>query len=202
MSATATRNVNVLFFGPPGAGKGTQADLVAPRLGLAHVSTGDLFRQHMREETPLGMQIKPIYDAGGYVPDSTTIEMLAQHLVMLRQTQPELRGVIFDGFPRTPAQVAALDTFLGSRAEQVNAVVYLTVPLNVLLPRLLARGRADDAADAITTRFDKYETATAPLLAEYTQRGTPVHRVDGNQAVEQVTTAVVTALSPLFAGRE
>jgi len=202
MSATATRNVNVLFFGPPGAGKGTQADLVAPRLGLAHVSTGDLFRQHMRDETPLGIQIKPIYDAGGYVLDSTTIEMLAQHLVMLRQTQPELRGVIFDGFPRTPAQVAALDTFLGSRAEQVDAVVYLTVPLNVLLPRLLARGRVDDAADAITIRFDKYETATAPLLAEYTQRGTPVHRINGNQAVEQVTTAVVTALSPLFAGRE
>ena len=155
----------------------------------------------MRDETPLGVQIKPIYDAGGYVPDSTTIEMLAQHLVALRETQLALQGVIFDGFPRTPAQVAALDTFLGSRAEHVDAVVYLTVPLDVLLPRLLARGRADDTAEAITTRFEKYETATAPLLTEYERRGTPVHRLNGDQAVERVTADVVAALSPLFAGQ-
>jgi len=202
MSATTVgHNINVLFFGPPGAGKGTQADLVAPQLQVAHVSTGDLFRQNMREGTPLGLQIKPIYDAGGYVPDSTTIAMLDQHLQRLRRTQPELRGVIFDGFPRTPEQVAALDTLLGARAEQVNGVVYLTVPLDVLLPRLLARGRADDSADTITTRFTKYESDTAPLLTEYERRGTPVYRIDGNRSVEQVTAAVVAALQPLFAGR-
>jgi len=202
MSATtAARNVNVLFFGPPGAGKGTQADLVAPQLHVAHVSTGDLFRQNMREGTPLGLQIKPIYDSGGYVPDSTTIAMLDQHLHTLQDTQPALRGVIFDGFPRTPQQVAALDTLLGARAERVDGVVYLTVPLGVLLPRLLARGRVDDTADTITTRFTKYESDTAPLLTEYERRDTPVCRINGNQPVEQVTAAVVTALQSLFAER-
>ena len=202
MSATATRNVNVLFFGPPGAGKGTQADLVAPRLRLAHVSTGDMFRQFAAEGTPLGLEVKAIMEAGHYVPDETTVTMLRELLTTLRASQPELRGVIFDGFPRTPEQVPALDAFLRTRDERVDAVVYLTVKLEVLLPRLLARGRTDDSTDTITTRFDKYETATAPLIAEYEQRGTPIYRINGDQAMEQVTADVVAALSPLFAGRE
>jgi len=202
MSATATHNVNVLFFGPPGAGKGTQADLVAPRLRLAHVSTGDMFRQFAAEGTPLGLEVKAIMEAGHYVPDETTVTMLRELLTTLRASQPELRGVIFDGFPRTPEQVPALDAFLRTRDERVDAVVYLTVKLEVLLPRLLARGRTDDSTDTITTRFDKYETATAPLIAEYEQRGTPIYRINGDQAMEQVTADVVAALSPLFAGRE
>ena len=202
MSATATRNVNVLFFGPPGAGKGTQADLVAPRLRLAHVSTGDMFRQFAAEGTPLGLEVKAIMEAGHYVPDATTVTMLRELLTTLRASQPELRGVIFDGFPRTPEQVPALDAFLSTRDERVDAVVYLTVKLEVLLPRLLARGRTDDSTATITTRFDKYETATAPLIAEYEQRGTPIYRINGDQAMEQVTADVVAALSPLFAGRE
>ncbi len=195
------RDVNVLFFGPPGAGKGTQADLVAPVLRAAHVSTGELFRAIQREETPLAAQVRAIMEAGEYVPDGVTVAMLEAHVKMLNAAQPELRGVIFDGFPRTPQQVAALDTFLGSRAEHVDAVVYIGVPLEVLLPRLLARGRADDTPEAITTRFVKYENATAPLLVEYERRGIAVHRIDGNQAVEAVKADVVAALSPLFKGQ-
>ena len=195
------RDVNVLFFGPPGAGKGTQAALVAPVLRVAHVSTGELFRAIQKEDTPLAKQVRAIMEAGEYVPDGVTVAMLEAHVKMLNETQPALRGVIFDGFPRTPQQVAALDTFLGSRAEHVDAVVYIGVPLEVLLPRLLSRGRADDTSEAITMRFIKYENATAPLLTEYERRGVAVHRINGNQAVEAVTADVVAALSPLFAGR-
>lgn len=197
----APRNVNVLFFGPPGAGKGTQAALVAPALGMAHVSTGDLFRRIQGQDTPLARRVRAIMEAGEYVPDGITVAMLEQHVQSLDATQPELRGVIFDGFPRTPQQVAALDTFLGTRAEHVDGVVYIGVPLAVLLPRLLGRGRADDTPDAITTRFEKYEDATAPLLVEYERRGIPVYRVDGDQAVGAVSADVVAALSPLFAER-
>ena len=161
------RNVNVLFFGPPGAGKGTQAALVAPALGMAHVSTGELFRQHQREGTTLGLRVKAIMDAGEYVPDDLTVAMLEQHIRDLTTAQPGLRGVIFDGFPRTLPQVESLDAFLRGRGEAVDAVVYLGVPLDVLLTRLQARGRTDDTPEAVTVRFNKYTDATAPLVAAY-----------------------------------
>ena len=112
----ATANKNVLFFGPQGVGKGTQAAVVAPLLGLAHVSTGDLFRQQYRGEdgTRPARSVRSSLQAN-LMPDDVTIAMLDDHLIHLRETHPELRGVIFDGFPRTVAQVESLDAFLGSR---------------------------------------------------------------------------------------
>jgi adenylate kinase len=193
----ATANTNVLFFGPQGVGKGTQAAVVAPQLRLAHVSTGDLFRQHMAEKTALGEQIRPIYDAGGLIPDDLTIAMLSEHLIHLRETEPELRGVIFDGFPRTVPQVASLDTFLRSRGEQVNAVVNIDAPRPVLVERILSRGRADDTREAAEERLRLYEEKTQPLLSLFEQRGI-VHRINGNQPIEAVTADIVAALSPIF----
>jgi len=192
-------NINVLFFGPQGVGKGTQAAIVAPRLHLAHVSTGDLFRQHMAERTTFGEQIRPIYDAGGLVPDDLTIAMLGDHLVRLREMQPELRGVIFDGFPRTVPQVASLDTFLGTRGEKVDAVVYIDAPRPILVERIFRRGRADDTREAAEERLRLYEEKTQPLLALFEERGL-IHRINGDQTVEAVTDEILGALSPLFAG--
>ncbi len=192
-------NTNVLFFGPQGVGKGTQAEIVAPRLRLAHVSTGDLFRRHMAERTVFGEQIRPVYDAGGLISDDLTIAMLDDHLIKLREMQPELRGVIFDGFPRTVPQVASLDAFLGTRGEKVDAVVYIDAPRPVLVERIFSRGRADDTREGAEERLRLYEEKTQPLLALFEQRGI-IHRVNGDQAVEAVTDEILAALAPLLAG--
>jgi adenylate kinase len=192
-------NTNILFFGPQGVGKGTQAAIVAPLLRLAHVSTGDLFRRNIAEQTPLGLRVKPILDAGELVPDDLTIAMLDDHLIHLRRTQPELRGVIFDGFPRTVAQVEALDTFLGTRGERIDAVVYIDAPRPVLVERMFNRGRADDTREAAEERLRLYEEKTQPLLSLFERRGI-TKRINGDQPVEAVTAEIVAALSPLFAG--
>ena len=197
--AAAIVHKNTLFFGPQGVGKGTQAAIVAPRLHLAHVSTGDLFRHHMAERTALGEQIRPLYDAGGLIPDDLTIAMLGEHLVTLRQTAPELRGVIFDGFPRTVAQVESLDIFLRSRSEQVDAVIYINAPRPVLVERIFSRGRADDTREAAEERLRLYEEKTQPLLALFERRGI-IHRINGNQSIEAVTADIIAALAPIFEG--
>lgn len=198
MSPSTKRNTNVLFFGPQGVGKGTQAAIVAPQLQLAHVSTGDLFRRNIAEQTALGNRVAPILDSGGLVPDELTIAMLDDHLVKLRQAQPELRGVIFDGFPRTIAQAASLDDFLGTRREQVDAVVYIDAPRQVLVERMMSRGRADDTREAAEERLRLYEEKTQPLLSLYEQRGL-VHRINGDQSIDAVTAEIVGALTTIFA---
>jgi adenylate kinase len=192
-------NTNILFFGPQGVGKGTQAAIVAPLLRLAHVSTGDLFRRNIAEKTPLGLRVWPILDAGELVPDDLTIAMLDDHLIHLRRTQPELRGVIFDGFPRTVAQVEALDTFLGTRGERIDAFVYIDAPRPVLVERMFNRGRADDTREAAEERLRLYEEKTQPLLSLFERRGI-TKRINGNQPVAAVTAEIIAALSPLFAG--
>jgi adenylate kinase len=197
--SVAAANTNVLFFGPQGVGKGTQAAVVAPQLRLAHVSTGDLFRRNIAEKTALGQRVAPLLDAGLLVPDDLTIAMLDDHLIRLRETQPELRGVIFDGFPRTVAQVASLDTFLGTRDERVDAVVYIDAPRPVLVERILSRGRADDTREAAEERLRLYEEKTQPLLSLFEQRGI-IHRINGNQPIEAVTADIIAALAPIFAG--
>lgn len=199
--SNASANKNVLFFGPQGVGKGTQAAIVAPRLRLAHLSTGDLFRRHMTDKTALGEQIRPLYDAGGLIPDDVTIAMLRAHLAHLHETAPALRGVIFDGFPRTVAQAESLDAFLRSRGEEVDAVVYIDAPRSVLVERILSRGRVDDTREAAEERLRLYEEKTEPLLSLFARRGI-VHRIDGNQPIEAVTADIVAALAPVVEGSE
>ncbi|MGC2240729.1 MAG: adenylate kinase [Acidimicrobiia bacterium] len=180
--------MRLLFIGPPGAGKGTQAARVAERLGIPHISTGDMFRHHVSTGTDLGQRVDAIMKAGDYVPDEVTVAMLAE-----RMAEPDAEpGFILDGFPRTEAQVDALDDLIGGDA--LDAVVVFDVDEDALAERLLARGRADDTDETIRTRFKVYQDQTAPLLRTYGDRGLLVG-IDGMGDMDEITERIVTALS-------
>jgi adenylate kinase len=178
--------VRLLFVGPPGAGKGTQAAQVAERLGIPHVSTGEMFRA-LDETTELGRRVKAIMAAGDYVPDDVVVEMLAGRIA-----QPDATaGFILDGFPRTAGQVAALDGLLGE--DGLDRVVVFEVDEDELVARMLSRGRADDTEETIRNRFRVYELQTAPLVALYEDRGRVVS-VDGMGDIEEITDRVLDAI--------
>ncbi len=180
--------MKLLFVGPPGAGKGTQAARVAERLGIPHISTGEMFRDHVSSGTELGLRVDSIMKAGEYVPDEITVAMLEQRL-----DQPDAgSGFILDGFPRTAGQVEALDDLIGDRT--LDAVVDFGVDEDALVQRLLARGRPDDNEETIRTRFKVYQEQTAPLLDIYGGRGVLVH-VDGMGEIEEVTERILSSLS-------
>ena len=180
-------DVRLLFIGPPGAGKGTQADRVAERLGIPHVSTGDMFRDHVARGTDLGEKVDAIMKAGDYVPDEVTVAMLEERIA-----QDDARdGFILDGFPRTEAQVESLDGLLGE--DGLDRVVVFDIDEEELTERLLARGRADDTEETIRNRFKIYLDQTQPLIDEYESRGLTV-TVDGIGEVEEVTERIVDEL--------
>jgi adenylate kinase len=179
--------LRLLFIGPPGAGKGTQAAKVAARLGIPHISTGEMFRDHVARGTDLGRQVEAIMAAGDYVPDEITVAMLAERIA-----QDDARdGFILDGFPRTAAQVAALDELLGE--DGLDRVVVFDVDEDELVERLLARGRADDTEETVRARFQIYLDQTQPLIDLYDQRGLTVH-VNGVGDVDEVTERVLATL--------
>ena len=179
--------MRLLFIGPPGAGKGTQAARVAGRLGIPHISTGEMFRHHVSTGTELGRLVDSIMKAGEYVPDEITVEMLRE-----RVAEPDAsEGYILDGFPRTEGQVAALDGLIGE--DGLDTVVVLEVDEGALVERLLSRGRADDTEDTIRNRFNVYKEQTAPLLNVYGPRGIVV-TVDGLGEIEEVTERILKAL--------
>lgn len=179
--------VKLLFIGPPGAGKGTQAARVADSLGIAHISTGDMFRYHVSAGTDLGKRVDSIMRAGDYVPDEITVEMLEE-----RMSEPDAAaGFILDGFPRTEGQVKALDQLIGT--DGLDAVVVFEVGEDELVDRMLGRGRPDDTEDTIRNRFKMYQEQTEPLLAVFGERGLLVH-VDGMGEVEEVTDRILSAL--------
>lgn len=180
--------MRLLFIGPPGAGKGTQAERVADRLEIPHISTGDMFREHVSRGTELGQKVEKIMAAGDYVPDEVTIEMLAERI----RRPDAANGFILDGFPRTPAQVSSLDALIGKHG--LDTVVVFQVDREELVERMLARGRADDTAEAIRNRFNVYLEQTRPLLDIYEERGLTVD-VDGIGEVEVVTERVLAALN-------
>ena len=179
--------MRLLFVGPPGAGKGTQAALVASRLGVPHISTGEMFRQQVATGTALGRQVQALMELGAYVPDELTVAMLAQRME-LPDTE---KGFILDGFPRTIGQVRSLDDLLG--ADGLDRVVLFEVDEDRLVQRMLSRGRADDSEETIRSRFKVYEEQTAPLLELYRDRGLLVS-VDGEGDVEEVTERILRAL--------
>jgi adenylate kinase len=180
--------VKLLFVGPPGAGKGTQAERVAERLGIPHVSTGEMFRHHVGEDTELGRQVKAIMEAGDYVPDSITSAMLAERIA-----RPDAaEGFILDGFPRTEPQVSALDDLIGT--DGLDRVVLFTVDEEALTDRMLARGRSDDTTETIHARFRVYAEQTEPILAIYRDRGIVVE-VDGMGEIDEITDRVVAAVT-------
>jgi adenylate kinase len=178
--------VRLLFVGPPGAGKGTQAGKVADKLGIPHVSTGDMFRA-LDESTPLGRKVKDIMESGGYVSDEIVIEMLEQRI-----SAPDAeRGYILDGFPRTVPQAEALDDLLGGNG--LDAVVLFDIDTDEIVRRMLERGRADDTEDTIRTRLEVYTEQTEPLIGRYAERGL-VRHVDADGDIDDITERVLAAL--------
>lgn len=177
--------MKLLIMGAPGAGKGTQATALAERYGVPAISTGDIFRSNIKNQTPLGVKVKEMIDAGEYVPDDVTEEIVADRL-----TAPDCEpGFLLDGFPRTMHQVYFLDRYLASQGQQLDAVVSLHVEPEALVQRLLARaakeGRADDNADTIRRRMEVYAGQTAPLLFHYESKGLLVD-LDGTGTVDEV----------------
>jgi len=215
--------MDIILFGPPGAGKGTQGVLLAERFHLQRLSTGDLLRDAVRRGTPLGQEARRYMDAGELVPDEVILGLVREYL----QAGGE-QGVIFDGFPRTEAQARALDQLLAGLGRRIGAVLVLEVPDETLVRRISGRrscpacgavynvhvdppavpgrcdrcgaglvGRADDDEATVRRRLAVYQAQTAPLLDYYEAvAGTPVRRVPGDRAVEEVQRALVDLLAP------
>lgn len=185
--------MRLLIMGPPGAGKGTQAVQLAERLGAAHISTGDIFRANVSQQTELGRTAQRYMDAGEYVPDEVTNAMVKDRLA-----QPDAQaGFILDGYPRTTDQVATLDAILDELGTSLDAVLSLKVDPEELIARLLKRaqdsGRSDDTEDVIRHRQDVYAKETSPLLAVYAERGL-LREVDGIGSVDEVAERIHAAL--------
>jgi adenylate kinase len=183
----------LIILGPPGAGKGTQATRIAESLGIPAISTGDIFRHNIKNETVLGRQVKEILASGAYVPDELT-----NAIVRDRLDQPDAAaGFLLDGYPRTLAQVTVLDEILTAAGTSLDAVLELTVDTDEVVQRLLKRaeldGRADDTEDVIRHRLNVYVQETAPLAAVYRERGL-LRQVDGMGEMDAVTERLQAAL--------
>jgi len=191
----------LIIFGAPGAGKGTQATRIAQSLGIPAISTGDIFRSNIKNETALGLQVKEILASGAYVPDEVT-----NAIVRDRLSQPDAAaGFLLDGYPRTQDQVAELDDMLTAGGTSLDAVLELTVDVDEVVLRLLKRaeidGRADDTEDVIRHRLKVYEEETAPLAALYAGRGL-LHQVDGMGEMDEVTGRLQDVLGALTTVRD
>ena len=178
--------LNLILFGPPGSGKGTQAAKLVDRYNLLHISTGDLFRYELGNNTPLGIEARSYMNKGELVPDSVTIGMLRNKV----DAHPEVEGYIFDGFPRTVAQAEALDVLLSEKGQEISGLVMLDVADDEIVRRLLDRGktsgRADDMSeDTIRKRIDVYRAQTSPVFDYYDQEGKSV-RIAGQGAIEEI----------------
>lgn len=185
---------NIVLFGPPGAGKGTQSNFLIERYGLVHLSTGDLLRAELKAETELGLQAKELMDAGQLVPDEVVIGMIRNKM----EAHHDAKGFIFDGFPRTKAQAEALDAMLAEKSDPISAMLALEVPEDELVKRLLGRGatsgRSDDQDVAvIRNRIREYETKTAPLKDYYSAQG-KYKAIDGVGSLEDITERLVEAI--------
>ena len=188
--------MRLILMGPPGAGKGTQSAAVCDRYGIPAISTGDIFRANVSARTPLGVTAQTYMDAGEYVPDEITNDMVRDRL-----GQPDCaRGFLLDGYPRTLEQVKELDEILADLDVRLDGVLALDVDSDSLVKRLLDRaereGRADDTEEVIRRRQEVYAEQTAPLVSEYDARCSLV-RVDGNGRVDHVTDRVHTAIAQL-----
>lgn len=189
--------LNLVLFGPPGAGKGTQSERLIEHYQLVHLSTGDVFRANIKGETELGKLAKSYMDQGNLVPDDVTIKMLRKEV----EAHPQAQGFIFDGFPRTLPQAAALDTLLESMGEQIKAMLSLEVPEQELRERLRSRaetsGRSDDAdPTVIKKRIEVYRRATEPVKSYYADRN-KLYEIDGLGSIDEITQRLYQAIDAL-----
>jgi adenylate kinase len=186
----------LILFGPPGSGKGTQADLLVEAFGFLHISTGDMFRYELKNETELGKEAKKYMDKGDLVPDEVTIAMLRKRV----EANPDVTGIIFDGFPRTDPQAAALNELMETMNSQINALILLDVDEDEVVRRILSRGkssgRADDLDEAtIRKRYENFVNYTTPVYAYYDELGLS-HTVNGMQSIEEVAASVRAIVEP------
>lgn len=184
----------IVFFGPPGSGKGTQASRLAASAGIPQISTGDLLRSHVARGTALGAIAKPIMESGALVPDDLVTQMLKERLA----GSDAKNGAIFDGYPRTVAQARSLETLLKETGGRVEAVLFIDVPDGILVDRLLKRatleGRSDDTKETIAERLRVYREKTVPLADLYAKAGVLV-AIDGDRSVEAVAADVESAVA-------
>ncbi|MDL5513723.1 adenylate kinase [Arenibacter sp. M-2] len=191
--------INLVLFGKPGAGKGTQASFLKDKYNLKHISTGDVFRYNIKNGTELGTLAKSYIDKGELVPDEVTIKMLQDEV----EKNPDASGFIFDGFPRTTAQAQALDDFLVSKEMRIDATIALEANDEVLIQRLLERGKVSGRSDdqdekMIRNRFDEYNEKTAPLKDYYDDQG-KFHSVNGIGSIEDITSRLAKVIEELQA---
>lgn len=186
--------LNVVIFGPPGSGKGTQSEQIIDYFGLGHISTGDILRAEIKEGTELGKIAASFIDRGELVPDSAIIGMLENKLNTLKSS----KGVIFDGFPRTVAQAQALKEMLAKRGERIDVMLNLEVERQELITRLLKRGetsgRSDDNLETIEKRIAVYEAQTAPVMDFYKAEGS-YHGIQGVGSVAEIFERIKEAIS-------
>ncbi|MFD9699180.1 adenylate kinase [Lentzea sp. NPDC059081] len=182
--------MRLVLVGPPGAGKGTQAEVLSRKLGVPHISTGDLFRSHISNQTELGLEVQSILDEGALVPDSITNEMVRKRLAESDATD----GFLLDGFPRNVAQADKLGEFLAVGGHTLDAVLEFRVDEDVVVERLLARGRTDDKEDVIRHRQQVYRNETAPLLSYYSDK---VVSIDAVGEIDEISARALAALNEL-----
>ncbi|MCH5241441.1 MAG: adenylate kinase [Muribaculaceae bacterium] len=185
--------MNIVLFGGPGSGKGTQSEKLIEKYGLHHISTGEVLREHIRKETDLGKIAKSYIDEGQLIPDDLMIQILDSVL----EEAKDKPGVIFDGFPRTIPQAEALNKLLEKRGKELHAVVGLEVPDDELVKRMINRGkmtgRADDNEDTIKKRLNVYHKQTSPLKDHYKKQNKYIS-IDGNKEIEHIFDTIVKEL--------
>ena len=179
--------INIVLFGKPGAGKGTQAEFLKEKYNLTHLSTGDIFRYNIKNQTELGQLAKTFIDNGDLVPDEVTIQMLQSEV----DANQDSAGFLFDGFPRTIAQAQALDAFLSTKNEIITATIALEADDKILIQRLLERGKTsgrvdDQDEDKIRNRYQEYNEKTAPLMDYYNAQN-KFYPVDGIGSIAEIT---------------
>lgn len=185
-----SQRVRLIFLGPPGAGKGTQAQILADVCNIPHISTGEILRQSISEQTTLGKRAQGYVDNGELVPDSLILDLIR---VRLHQSDAA-NGWILDGFPRNVSQAEFLNSLLSELNQNCNFALNLEVPDSVLVGRLLGRGRKDDNEVTISRRLEVYREQTAPVIDFYEKQGS-LKSVDGNQTAEEVTGALKASIS-------
>lgn len=190
--------INIVLFGKPGAGKGTQAEFLKGKYNLTHISTGDVFRYNLKNDTELGKLARKFMDAGDLVPDELTVKMLQNEV----EKFPDTTGFLFDGFPRTIAQAEALDVFLATKNWEVTSTIALDADDEILIQRLLERGKTsgrvdDQDEEKIRNRYQEYNEKTAPLIAYYSKQN-KYYPVNGIGPITEITERISKVIETII----